>query len=239
MGEHGKYRALVTAAAVLAASGAPAPAGAACRLALALGMDVSRSVSPRDYTFQQGGLIEALKSADIRAAFLTPEGDVMLAVFEWSGPDAQDMVMDWHNVGSEADLDEILALMTAHIRSPARQTTALGAALDYGRTLLSQRTDCAARTLDMSGDGRNNTGPAPQRIYAQVDFGDITVNGVTIASHEADIADYYRSNVIRGDGSFVEVAQYIEDYPKAIHRKLLRELTQGIVGDAGPVGRRG
>lgn len=233
MGKYGQYRALVAAAALLAALGAATPGIAGCRLALALGLDVSRSVNARDYAFQVGGLIAALQNATIRTAFLQPEGDVMLAVFEWSGPDTQDIIIDWRTVGSPGDLDDIAAGLAAHLRAPVHQPTAIGAALDFGRALLDERTDCAARTLDLSGDGRNNAGPTPERVYAGRDFGDIMVNGLPIASHEADIEEYYRKEVIRGDGAFVQPARRHEDYPLAILRKLERELLQGIVGDAG------
>ena len=59
MGKHGQYRALVTAAAGLLGL-ACAPAAASCRLALALGMDVSRSVDDNDYAIQRDGLLAAL-----------------------------------------------------------------------------------------------------------------------------------------------------------------------------------
>ena len=55
-------------AALLIAAGTPA--GAECRLALALGFDVSRSVSDRDYAIQRDGLLAALDAAPIRAALL-------------------------------------------------------------------------------------------------------------------------------------------------------------------------
>jgi Protein of unknown function (DUF1194) len=230
MGKHGEYRALVGAAVV--ALGA-VPAGAACRLALALGFDVSHSVSAADYRLQKSGLIDALNTPGIRAALLDPADHVRIAVFEWSGSDVQDLVMDWHEVSGTSDLDAILAVLSAHERLNYPQPTALGAALRFGWRLLEAERDCDARTLDMSGDGRNNVGPDPLSIYAQADFGDITVNGLTIARHEADIAEYYIQHVIRGEGAFVEQARTHEDFPVAIRRKLERELTTGIVGALG------
>lgn len=240
MGKHGQYRPLVAAAALLAALGTATPGVAGCRLALALGMDVSRSVNAREYALQVGGLVAALQNDTIRTAFLQPQGDVMLAIYEWSGPDGQDIVIGWRTVASPADLDAIAAALATRTRAAGHQPTALGAALDFGRMLLDERADCAARTLDVSGDGRNNAGPTPARVYAARDFGDITVNGLPIASHEADIEAYYRSEVIRGDGAFVQPARWHEDFPAAILRKLERELLQEVVGDAGgPAGARG
>ena len=43
---------------------------------------------------------------------------------------------------------------------------------------------------------------------------------------------YYRREVVRGPGAFVEVAQGFEDYTRAMRRKLLRELTSQMMGAA-------
>jgi hypothetical protein len=40
--------------------------------------------------------------------------------------------------------------------------------------------------------------------------------------------------VIRGPGAFVEVADGQEDFPRAIRRKLLRELTEQVTAMAPP-----
>jgi hypothetical protein len=223
VGKHGQYGALV---ALLLAG----PAGAECRLALALGFDVSRSVDYGDYEIQTKGILDALADPGIRAAFLKPKGRVTLALFEWSGIGHQLLVLDWTEVRTAADMDRIAAVFGAHERDPVPQATALGAALVYAGGLMEQAPDCAARTLDMSGDGRNNVGSGPAAAYEEHDFGDVTVNGLTIGSHESDIADYYRAEVIRGPGAFVEEARKHEDFPKAFRRKLERELTEQIMG---------
>ena len=62
-----------------------APAGADCRLALALAVDVSRSIDSQDYVIQTDGLAGALADKDVRAAIFGPEGRVALAIYYWSG----------------------------------------------------------------------------------------------------------------------------------------------------------
>jgi Protein of unknown function (DUF1194) len=47
------------------------------------------------------------------------------------------------------------------------------------------------------------------------------------------VADYYRNEVIRGTGAFVEQAPRMTDYPRAIRRKLLRELNGPLLGGFG------
>src|SRR5690606_4768405 len=104
--------------------------------------------------------------------------------------------------------------------------TALGAALEFGLKGFRDMGHCPAWTLDVSGDGRNNDGDTPPEAYARSDFGDLMVNGLAIGGHEADIAQYYQRWVIRGEGAFVEVARTHRDFPRAIRRKLERELTE-------------
>lgn len=215
------------------------PAGAACRLALALGIDVSRSVDARDYAIQKDGLVAALADPVITDAFLKPADRVALAVYEWSGQAHQDMVVEWTLVESPADLLRIREAVRAHVRAQDFLPTGLGAALDFGHGLMARAPACRARTLDISGDGRSNDGRRPEEVYAAADFGDILVNGLPIGGHEADIAIYYRTQVIRGPGAFVEIARTEEDYPRAIRRKLERELTEQLIGRAEAVGRPG
>ncbi len=207
-----------------------APADAACRLALALGIDVSRSVDARDYQIQRDGLIAALADPVIQEAFLKPENRVAFAVYEWSGQAHQDMIVDWVMVESAADLNAIMDRIDTYDRGADHLPTGLGAALEFGRGLIARAPVCDARTLDISGDGRSNDGLGPEDIYARDDFEGLLVNGLPIGGHEADIAFYYRARVIHGPGAFVEIARTEEDFPRAIRRKLERELTEQLLG---------
>ena len=63
------------------------------------------------------------------------------------------------------------------------------------------------------------------------------MNGLAIRSYERDVVAYYREQIIRGPGAFVEEADSFEDFPRAIRRKLIRELTERIIGQV-PAGRR-
>lgn len=153
-----------------------------------------------------------------------------MAIYEWSGQASQDLVVAWTEVRTQADIDLIAARIAAHERGEDRLPTALGDALDYGRGLLAQVPDCPARTLDISGDGRNNIGDTPERVYARADFGAILVNGLAIGGHEADIATYFRDHLIHGKGAFVEHARAHADFPRVFRRKLERELTEPLLG---------
>lgn len=228
MGKHGQHRALVALAAAALAGG---PAAADCRLALLLALDVSASVDDREDTFQRGGLARALRAPAVEAAFLAdPDSQVWLSVFEWSGSYAQAELLPWLEIASADDLVLAAGAIAGSKRSRDDQPTALGQAIIHATTLFRDGPPCAARTLDISGDGRSNEGFPPGAVYAAYPVGDITVNGLAIKGGEAGVADYYRAEVMRGPGAFVIEAENFRDYERAMRTKLLRELEGPVIG---------
>ena len=207
-----------------------APAGADCRLALALAVDVSRSIDSQDYVIQTDGLAGALADKDVRAAIFGPEGRVALAIYYWSGRGYQDLVQPWVILDSPEALDAAIWEVRRTPRPEAPLATAIGDALSYGLDLMADAPDCERRVIDVAGDGQNNEGISVARTYEREDFTGITVNGLAVGEHEADIVDYYEGELIRGPGAFVEVAPSQTDYPNAIRRKLLRELEGPMIG---------
>ncbi|MGQ0564796.1 MAG: DUF1194 domain-containing protein [Gemmobacter sp.] len=224
------WRAAVCAV-VIGLAAAPAQA---CRLALLLALDVSRSIDAGDYRIQRDGLLDALADPAIRAALLRPGAPVALAIYEWSGTEHQEVIVDWSVIATGADLAAVEAVVAARTVPPQRRATALGAALAFGRAMIDRAPRCAETVLDVSGDGRNNMGPPPATAYEGSDWGGIRVNGLAIGEHERDLVAYYGAEVIRGPGAFVEDAPRQRDFPRAIRRKLLRELTEMMMGQAGP-----
>jgi hypothetical protein len=82
--------------------------------------------------------------------------------------------------------------------------------------------------IDVSGDGANNRG-RPARVEAErLAANGVTVNGLVIKGAWPDPVEYYLSNVVRGDGAFLETTENFADYANAIKRKLLRELTPQV-----------
>ncbi len=207
-----------------------APARADCRLALALAVDVSRSIDSQDYVIQTEGLAAALQDKDIRAAIFGPEGKVALAIYYWSGRGYQDLVQPWVILDSPEALDAAIWEVRRTPRPAAPLATALGDALSYGLDLMADAPDCERRVIDVAGDGRNNDGISVARTYEREDFTGITVNALAVGEHEAGIVEYYQEELIRGPGAFVEIAPRQSDYPAAIRRKLLRELQGPMIG---------
>ncbi|MHC0054363.1 DUF1194 domain-containing protein [Actibacterium sp. D379-3] len=208
----------------------PALADPACRQALAIGLDVSGSVDAREYQLQLDGLAAALLSPEVSAALLQmPQAPAALSVYEWSGARDQRQILPWTRIDSTralADAARALRQVERRLQSPE---TALGAAMMQGGALLAGMPGCWTRTLDISGDGESNEGPRPRDVGDDPRFADITINALVVGSAGQDeaaaLTAYFRAEVIRGPGAFVEVALGFEDYQAAMTRKLLRELS--------------
>ncbi|MBZ8118899.1 DUF1194 domain-containing protein [Roseovarius sp. LXJ103] len=210
------------------------PVGAAaetCRQALILGLDVSLSVDVFDFALQRGGLARALEDPEVVQALTSPGGHVKLAVFEWSGQFNQTLLLDWTQVqGPETLADMSIRLRDAPqgIRSGR---TGLGAAMLFARDQL-RRVDCAALTVDISGDGANNNGPRPAEIRQALGAEGITVNALVIepeAAGPSGLTLYFQDSVITGPGAFTETIRGFNNYEDAIRRKILRETAPAFV----------
>lgn len=213
---------------------------AQCRQALALGLDVSGSVDAHEYRLQIDGLVAALRRPEIRKIILAnPTFPVRLAVFEWSEPGHQRMLLEWTEIRTESDLGRIAARLGDVTRSASPQGTAVGDAMLFGADLLNQQPECWKHTLDLSGDGKHNLGLHPSAAKALLQETGITVNGLVIGADDpkhgdkryvqiGELSAYYNAWVILGPDAFVEVALGFEAYEDAMTRKLIREL-QGIV----------
>lgn len=226
-------------AALLWAGGAAAD----CRQALVLALDISGSVDAGEYRQQLEGLAAALTDAQVRAAlFAMPGAPVELAVFEWSGPAAQRLILPWTRLSGPAALEAAAARLVATRRVAADPSTAIGAAMRHAAALFAQRPRCWRHVLDISGDGRSNAGPRPQTARADAELAGVTINALVVGGEApragagdggaAQLADYFRAWVFHGPGAFVQVALGYGDYERAMKRKLLRELQVMAVSDA-------
>ncbi|MDU8926338.1 DUF1194 domain-containing protein [Alisedimentitalea sp. MJ-SS2] len=212
---------------------APGTAQAECRLAIALALDVSGSVDSRDYALQRNGLAGALRDPRVVQAILArPETPVDLMVYEWSDQGSTRTILPWQAMTSANALESATTRIETAPRAAMPPATALGDAMRHGiRSLASRR--CWQRTLDISGDGRSNTGPRPGPLRAVAQTNDITINALVIGhpdpSETTRLTAYFRANVITGPGAFTETARDFSNYKAAMTRKLLRELTQQAI----------
>jgi hypothetical protein len=210
-------------------------AQAGCRLALALALDVSSSVDKNEYDLQRLGLAAALDAPEIRHAILNgAQGDVALAVYEWSGFYQHKLHLDWFLLKSDADITKAALAIGSMTRSHDDFPTSIGPALGYGAILLERAPPCDRKVIDISGDGINNFGYGPQAAYRNFMFENVTVNGLVVLSSATGVAEYYTKNVLHGQNAFLIIAKGFDEYREAMARKLYREINDVILGSTQP-----
>ena len=134
-----------------------------------------------EYDLQRVGLAAALDAPEVRHAILSrAQGNVALAVYEWSGFNQHKLHLDWMLLRSHEDIDDAVRVLAKMSRSHDDFPTAVGQALGYGATLLTRAPNCTRKVIDMSGDGINNYGYGPAAAYANFPFENVTVNGLAI-----------------------------------------------------------
>ncbi len=200
--------------------------------AIVLAVDVSTSVNDERYALQRDGTAEAFATDQVVKAITSgPHGAIEAAVLEFSDPDRQFVVMPWTRIAS-ADEARAFARALHGARRSSHGLTGLTSALLAAQALLAQAPYPADRRIvDMSSDGMCNIGPPVETARDALVAAGITINGLPILTEESWLADYYAESVIGGPDSFVEVAQDIGSFEKAMEQKLKRELliSQGHV----------
>ncbi|MEX2518510.1 MAG: DUF1194 domain-containing protein [Paracoccaceae bacterium] len=203
-------------------------AAEACETALVLAIDVSGSVDAAEYRLQMDGLTAALRDPNVRDALVAAEA--MIAVMQWSGANKQEFTTSWTHVVSHEIADRLAGAVEAAPRAFQHFSTAIGDALAAAAVALGEVSGrCKRHVVDISGDGVSNEGRDLPRIRDALIRGGVQINGLAIEIGEEGLSEYYRREVIGGGGAFVLTARSFEDYPRAIRRKLLRELADPVV----------
>lgn len=192
-------------------------------------MDVSRSVVNAEYDLQMGGLARAFRDPEVREAIGWVPGGVMATVTQWSGPESQAQSVGWRHLTSPESTESFAREIEAMNRKFFAAYTAVGEALWHANSLSATNpVRCQRRVIDISGDGASNRGRAPAPIASALAANGVTINALVIAGARPDPVEFYRREVIRGAGAFVEVTESFDDYARAMTRKLLRELTPAL-----------
>jgi len=204
---------------------APGAQASSVDLALVLAIDVSASVDLDEFALMTEGLARALEDVGVQAAFTGgPAGAVALTALFWSEPTGQEIAAPWMRIADSAGAAEMAGLLRTAPRPARPGRTAIGAALLASARMLA-RCPFAARRLaiDVSGDGRQNAGPAlPPARLALLDAG-ITINGLAIANEEPDLPAWYAANLIGGPGAFAMDTPDYAAFAQAMREKLVRE----------------
>ena len=206
-------------------------------LLLVLASDVSRSVDARKFQLQREGYAAALSNRRVVEAIQSgPHGKIAICFVEWSGATSVKLVIDWTIVGDAASARKIGDQMLELPRSFADRTS-ISAGLEFAFAQLERSPFKAARrTIDVSGDGTNNSGRDIASVRDEVTAKGVTVNGLVILSDSplrwnpehtnapGGLGVYYRRNVIGGPGAFVMVAENHDSFGQAIVKKMIAEI---------------
>ena len=117
--------------------------------------------------------------------------------------------------------------------------TSISAAIDFSMAQLERAPfEATRRTIDVSGDGTNNSGRDVAGARDEALAKGITINGLVILSERplawnpehtnppGGLDHYYRQNVVGGPGAFVLVAENFNSFGQALINKLIAEIAQ-------------
>jgi len=117
--------------------------------------------------------------------------------------------------------------------------TSISGGIDFSVSLIERAPfEAARRTIDVSGDGTNNSGRDVINARDEAVAKGITINGLVILSERpmswnpdhtnppGGLEAYYRDNVVGGAGAFVVVAEDFNSFGQAIVKKLIAEIAE-------------
>ena len=222
-------------AAVFAALTASAPVAAAAgerpvALELVLAVDTSVSVDHAEFALQMAGLARAFRDPGVLAAIAGtgPEG-MAGALVQWGVGLQQDVAVGWTRVNDRASAAAFARAIEASPRLFIGNGTAITRALWFARRQLDDNGFAGRRrVIDISGDGRNNSGGGPGAMRDRAVAEGITVNGLAILDGDAALGLYFATHVAGGPSSFVLTAKDFGDFAEAMRRKLLREISPPV-----------
>ena len=192
-------------------------------LALILAFDCSASVTYDEFGLMAGGCAAALRDPGVVAGLTL--GGTEVAVLLWSGVGAQEVMVAWTRLATEADVLAFAQAVEDVPRVVRAGATAIGEALLVCEAMLEMLPARAARrVVDMVGDGRSNQGAAPGPIRDRMAAAGVTINGLCVLHEEPDLLASYTAEVIGGMGSFAVQCQNYTGFADAMRQKLQREI---------------
>ncbi len=194
-------------------------------LELVLAVDTSASVDADEFDLQMQGIADAFRDPEVVAAIRQagPDG-IAVMLFQWAGPGDQSIVAGWNRV-HDARSASRFAARVERARRAFRGSTSLDDMLRYAITLFPSNGFAGRRrVIDVSGDGRDNSGNHSDWMRDAAVAAGITVNGLAILSEGTDTETYYRRHLIGGQDAFLITAAGYGDFARAIRAKLLREI---------------
>lgn len=195
----------------------------ACDTALLLTIDVSNSIDVAEYRLQTDGMADAVLDAEASEALI--QGQVAVAVMQWSGVGRQEVSIPWRQMRSLAEVQDFSVEARTMPRAFVMSDTAPGDAILFALDQFADAPQCNRQVIDISGDGTPNAGSDTRSASREAERRGVTINGIAIESMGVAITGFFTRAVITRDG-FVITARRHRDYPRAIREKILREVSR-------------
>jgi len=229
---------LVLAGLLLLAGGTAAARAEPVDLQLILAADVSRSIDNDEFQLQRKGYSAALQDPRVLSAIHSGAlGAIAISFIEWSSVGEQRVVVDWTVIRD----DESAAVVGDQILKAERSFvghTSISDAIDFAmeRFAKSGRSS-QRRVIDVSGDGTNNSGRPVEAARDDAVSRGVVVNGLAIINLNPNfgyvahtqppggLPNYYKENVIGGQGSFVLQIDDFHSFTDAMVQKLVTEIS--------------
>src|SRR6516162_335913 len=208
-------------------------------LLLVLAADVSRSIDSEKFQLQRDGYAAAITDPRVLEAIKSGRtGRIGMSLVEWSGLSSQRVVIDWTAISDAESAKSFADRLLEAPRSFADRTS-ISSAIEFAMGHLARAPfESARHTIDVSGDGTNNSGRDVTQARDEAVAQGVTINGLVILSETplawnpdhtnpaGGLDNYYRNNVIGGPGAFVLTAQNFNSFGDAIIKKMIAEVAQ-------------
>jgi hypothetical protein len=195
-------------------------------LELILAVDCSRSIDDSEFALQIQGYAAALRHPTVLRAIQSGERrSIAVTYVQWAGPFLQNQAVGWTLINDGESALEFADRLQAAPRAFYGGGTSLSGIVDFSRTLFPKSGFSGRRrVIDISGDGINNSGRMAQSARDDAVREGITINGLAILTEIGALDEYFRQNLIGGEGSFVIAAEDFDSFAQAILNKLIREI---------------
>lgn len=207
---------------------------------LVLATDTSVSMTLDERRIQVLSYAQAFRDPAVWAAIRSGgRSRIAVTYVEWSGPEVQRVIVPWTLIDGDASADAFADSIAMTELEIDFNPTALGDAILFAKELIEANSyEGERKIIDISGDGHNNDGMAPELARDAAVQAGITINGLPLLIRASDggsfparhdpadntLAKYYQSAVVGGPGSFEVVVRDIDDLETALRAKLVREI---------------
>ncbi len=199
---------------------------------LVLAVDVSWSMDFDEQVIQRQGYVDAFRDPDLISAMTGGYyGRVAVTYFEWASEYAYRQTVPWTVIDSAEAAETFAQAIDAAQIGSARGTSISNAIAQSARLIQGNEYEGIKRVIDVSGDGQNISGPDVEPVRDAVAELGIIINGLPLMMRPfeaGDLAAYYESHVIAGQGSFVIPVEDVSILASSIRQKLILEIAGGF-----------